>query len=42
MLVDGDVHAFNARQVPAGAGAGFRLVDAEGLTSEPAHDLGVI
>lgn len=44
VLVHGDVHAFNALQVPgpAGAGAGFRLVDAEGLISEPAHDLGVI
>ena len=38
------MHAFNALQVPgpAGAGAGFRLVDPEGLISEPAHDLGVI
>jgi streptomycin 6-kinase len=44
VLVHGDVHAFNALQVPGpvGAGAGFRLVDAEGLISEPAHDLGVI
>ena len=44
VLVHGDVHAFNALQVPgpAGAGAGFRLVDAEGLISDPAHDLGVI
>jgi streptomycin 6-kinase len=43
-LVHGDVHAFNALRVPgpAEAGAGFRLVDAEGLISEPAHDLGVI
>lgn len=44
VLVHGDVHAFNALQVPgsAEAGADFRLVDAEGLISEPAHDLGVI
>lgn len=44
VLVHGDVHAFNALQAPglAGAGAGFRLVDPEGLMSEPAHDLGVI
>src|SRR4051794_36492541 len=44
VLVHGDVHAFNALQVPgpAGAGAGFRLVDPGGLMSEPAHDLGVI
>lgn len=38
VLIHGDVHAFNALQV----GAGFRLVDPEGLLSEPAHDLGVI
>jgi streptomycin 6-kinase len=44
VLVHGDVHDFNALQVPgpAGAGAGFRLVDPGGLMSEPAHDLGVI
>jgi predicted kinase len=44
VLVHGDVHALNALQVPgpAGAGTGFRLVDPEGLISEPAHDLGVI
>jgi streptomycin 6-kinase len=44
VLVHGDVHAFNALQAPgpAGAGAGFRLVDPGGLISEPAHDLGVI
>jgi streptomycin 6-kinase len=44
VLVHGDVHAFNALQAPApgGTGHGFRLVDAEGLISEPAHDLGVI
>ncbi|HEX6339764.1 aminoglycoside phosphotransferase family protein [Umezawaea sp.] len=39
VLVHGDVHAFNALR---GAGAGFRLVDPEGLASEPAHDLGVV
>jgi streptomycin 6-kinase len=42
VLVHGDVHAFNALRVPGPAGAGFRLIDAEGLISEPAHDLGVI
>jgi streptomycin 6-kinase len=44
VLVHADVHAFNALQAPgpAGADAGFRLVDPEGLISEPAHDLGVI
>jgi streptomycin 6-kinase len=41
VLVHGDVHAFNALQLP-GSAADFRLVDAEGLASEPAHDLGVI
>jgi hypothetical protein len=40
--VHGDAHAFNALQVPGSPGADFRLVDAEGLISEPAHDLGVI
>jgi streptomycin 6-kinase len=38
-LVHGDVHAFNALR---GTGGSFRLVDPEGLASEPAHDLGVI
>jgi streptomycin 6-kinase len=44
VLVHGDVHAFNALQIPgpATAGMGFRLVDPGGLMSEPAHDLGVI
>jgi streptomycin 6-kinase len=44
VLVHGDVHALNALQLPGppGAWAEFRLVDAEGLLSEPAHDLGVI
>jgi streptomycin 6-kinase len=39
VLVHGDVHAYNALEAPGGD---FRLVDAEGLVSEPAHDLGVI
>lgn len=39
VLVHGDVHAYNALQAP---NAGFRLVDPDGLISEPAHDLGVI
>ena len=42
VLVHGDVHALNALRAPGPAGAGFRLVDPEGLVSEPAHDLGVI
>jgi streptomycin 6-kinase len=40
VLVHGDVHALNALEAPGGAG--FRLVDPEGLISEPAHDLGVV
>jgi streptomycin 6-kinase len=39
VLVHGDAHPYNLLQ--AGAGA-FRLIDPEGLASEPAHDLGVI
>ena len=44
MLVHGDVHAFNTLQRPGSvpADVDFRLVDPEGLLSEPAHDLGVI
>lgn len=38
VLVHGDAHGWNV----LGAGAGtFKLVDPEGLRSEPAHDLGV-
>jgi streptomycin 6-kinase len=39
VLVHGDAHQYNLLQ--AGDG-GFRLIDPEGLASEPAHDLGVI
>jgi len=39
VLVHGDAHQYNLLQ--AGDGS-FRLVDPEGLASEPAHDLGVI
>jgi streptomycin 6-kinase len=39
VLIHGDAHPFNLLQ--AGDGS-FRLVDPEGLASEPAHDLGVI
>lgn len=39
VLVHGDAHPFNLLR--AGDGA-FRLIDPEGLASEPAHDLGVI
>ncbi len=43
VLVHGDAHAHNLLQVP-GSGdhsVKFRLIDPEGLVSEPAHDLGV-
>ena len=39
LVVHGDVHAWNALQAPDG---GFRLVDPDGLLSEPEYDLGVI
>jgi streptomycin 6-kinase len=39
VLVHGDAHPFNLLQASDGA---FRLIDPEGLASEPAHDLGVI
>ena len=38
VLVHGDVHQFNALQ----DGAGFRLVDPDGLLAEPEYDLGTI
>lgn len=38
VLVHGDAHGWNT--LDAGAGT-FKLVDAEGIRSEPAHDLGV-
>jgi streptomycin 6-kinase len=38
VLVHGDAHGWNT--VDAGGGA-FKLVDPEGLRSEPAHDLAV-
>lgn len=40
VLVHGDAHPGNLLTVP-GAPGSFRLVDPEGLASEPAHDLGV-
>jgi streptomycin 6-kinase len=39
VLVHGDAHPFNLLQAADGS---FRLIDPEGLASEPAHDLGVI
>jgi streptomycin 6-kinase len=38
VLVHGDVHQWNALE----AGAGFRLVDPDGLLAEPEYDLGII
>jgi streptomycin 6-kinase len=44
VLVHGDAHAHNLLLKPALAdgGTSFRLIDPEGLFSEPAHDLGVV
>lgn len=39
VLVHGDAHLFNLLRAADGR---FRLIDPEGLASEPAHDLGVI
>jgi streptomycin 6-kinase len=38
VLVHGDVHQWNALQ----AGAGFKLVDPDGLLAEPEYDLGIL
>ena len=38
VLVHGDVHQWNALE----AGAGFKLVDPDGLLAEPEYDLGII
>ena len=46
VLVHGDAHPSNVLEVPGGidhsAHPAFRLIDPEGLASEPAHDLGVV
>ena len=46
VLVHGDAHPANVLEVPDGidhrARPAFRLIDPEGLASEPAHDLGVV
>jgi streptomycin 6-kinase len=44
VLVHGDAHPNNLLQVPPSSGerGDFRLIDPEGLASEPAHDLGVV
>lgn len=44
VLIHGDAHAHNLLQVPGSAdddSTRFKLIDPEGLLSEPAHDLGV-
>jgi streptomycin 6-kinase len=43
VLVHGDAHARNLllKPDPVGGSTSFRLIDPEGLLSEPAHDLGV-
>ena len=42
MLIHGDGHAGNVLLKPGpDGGTSFRLIDPEGLISEPAHDLGV-
>jgi streptomycin 6-kinase len=38
VLVNGDAHLHNVLEAADG---GFRMVDPEGLISEPAHDLGI-
>ncbi len=46
VLVHGDAHPANVLAVPDGSDhsthPAFRLIDPEGLASEPAHDLGVV
>lgn len=47
VLIHGDAHPWNVLEVLEGVdkaseGQQFRLIDPEGLASEPAHDLGVI
>jgi streptomycin 6-kinase len=42
VLVHGDAHPYNLLEMIGGGGeTSFRLIDPEGLWSEPAHDLGV-
>ena len=41
VIVHGDAHPFNLLQVPGTAGR-FRLIDPEGVTADPALELGVI
>jgi streptomycin 6-kinase len=41
VLVHGDAHPANVLRAP-NAPAGFKLIDPEGLVSEPAHDLGIV
>lgn len=41
VLVHGDAHPSNILQDPAGVAGTFRLIDPEGMRSEPAHDLAI-
>jgi streptomycin 6-kinase len=43
VLIHGDAHPGNmlAEMTPAGDGGRFKLIDPEGLISEPAHELGI-
>ena len=38
MLVHGDIHQWNALE----SGAGFKLVDPDGLLAEPEYDMGIL
>ena len=42
VLVHGDIHQWNACEVGAGGGGGFKLVDPDGLLAEPEYDLGIL
>jgi streptomycin 6-kinase len=41
VLVHGDAHPHNVLEAAAGDPTAFKLIDPEGLWSEPAHDLGI-
>ncbi len=38
VAIHGDAHAWNVLESPSG---GFKLIDPDGMWSEPAHDLGI-
>jgi streptomycin 6-kinase len=41
VLVHGDAHPANVLQATADAAGGFKLIDPDGMVSEPAHDLAI-